>query len=887
MDESNHDMVNMLTQQIGTVINPLIQNTNDSYQMLTNQISRIADFFGAPPIQQPPIRQIQIQAPVQEIQMPNNPGMQMAQAPQPVARIEPPAQQVEPNPGIVLVNRNQNADEVIGNVQQNRFDRQNNLAQMVETILVQNGLNLGLHRPNFVSPLSEYVLQTELPRGVKIPKFTKFAGETNESTIEHVARYLVEAGDLANNENLRMKYFPNSLTKNAFTWFTTLPPHSIHNWNQLERIFHEQFYMGQSKISLKELASVRRKAPESIDDYLNRFRLLKARDMAQLADRVRQLERLKAEKARNSKFHKKEKVAYVETNDSDQEFDIIYEDIEDNEVDLAELKPGPPYVCKLLRPSNGKNPVEPKNDKFVSKTYTFDITKCDEIFDLLVTDGQIVVPKGLKVPPIEQQKKRGYCKFHNFLGHKTSRCVLFRDLVQKALNEGRLKFGEKPKVAQANAETSKAAETLYAEPQEIMMVEATELSQVQVQGISEEDYNEQMKSNSNQKYGRRNTFVPPGSVPVEKWMHQGLIRFNEGAMEVGGSSGTKQIDPQEANRYSYRNNYKGKNPMTRTQWRRFQRQKKLAQQNLQTGWYKEVSRRPVKERLLPPVDEDKMEDEDLLDSEPDFDVVCVVSILPSEYDVQSEVTEIECEFDHFDMADPKPVCYYVMNNGCVEEQLAYFEKPDFRMKSHLKPLFIRAKVENVGINKVLIDGGAAINLMPRSMLYKIGKHDTDLSAHNIVLSNYEGKTGYSLGAIQVDVAVGSIVRPTLFLVIQSKANFNLLLGREWIHGVGAVPSTLHQKLIIWREDGIVENIEADQSFYKLEVDNVTPQTFDKNLANIAPCGDKETAFEPSDNVIHSVKLHPTHGFIWEREEIDVVSSEDGVIPPTGWNIYED
>jgi hypothetical protein len=40
-------------------------------------------------------------------------------------------------------------------------------------------------------------------------------------------------------------------------------------------------------------------------------------------------------------------------------------------------------------------------------------------------------------------------------------------------------------------------------------------------------------------------------------------------------------------------------------------------------------------------------------------------------------------------------------------------------------------------------------------------------------------------------------------------------------------------------------------------------------------------------VIHSVKLHPTQGFIWEREEIDVVSSEDGVIPPSGWNVYED
>jgi hypothetical protein len=144
-----------------------------------------------------------------------------------------------------------------------------------------------------------------------------------------------------------------------------------------------------------------------------------------------------------------------------------------------------------------------------------------------------------------------------------------------------------------------------------------------------------------------------------------------------------------------------------------------------------------------------------------------------------------------------------------------------------------------------------------------------------------------MGAIQVSVSVGSIVRPTLFLVVQSKENFNLLLGREWIHGVGDVSSTLHQRLIIWREHWCVENVEADQSFYVSEVDNITMQTFDKNLANIAPCGDRESAFEPTDNVIHFVKLHPTQGFIWERDEIDAASSEDGVIPPSGWNIHKD
>jgi hypothetical protein len=303
---------------------------------------------------------------------------------------------------------------------------------------------MGLHRPNLVSALSEYVLESELPRNWKVPKFTKFAGE------------------MANNENLKLKYFPSSLTKNAFTWFTTLPPHSIFSWNQLEKAFHEKFYMGQSKISLKELASVRRRTHESIDDYLNRFRLLKARcftsvpehelvemasggldysvrkkldtqylrDMAQLADRVRQVERLKAEKARTNKFPKRKKVAYVDAGDSDPEFDWGSDTVEDNEINLAELKDGPPYTCKLLRPSNGKNPEEPKNEKYPPKTYTFDVSKCEEIFDLLVADGIILMPKNMKLPPLEQRKKRGFCKFHGFLGHNLSRCTRLRDFVQ-------------------------------------------------------------------------------------------------------------------------------------------------------------------------------------------------------------------------------------------------------------------------------------------------------------------------------------------------------------------------------------------------------------------------------------------------------------------------
>jgi len=97
-----------------------------------------------------------------------------------------------------------------------------------------------------------------------------------------------------------------------------------------------------------------------------------------------------------------------------------------------------------------------------------------------------------------------------------------------------------------------------------------------------------------------------------------------------------------------------------------------------------------------------------------------------------------------------------MDNGCVENQHAVFKKHDFQMRHHLKPLFIQAKVNGVGVNIVLIDGGATVNLLPQSFLKKISIADSDLKPHNVVLSNYEGTSGNSLGAIEVELMVGSV-----------------------------------------------------------------------------------------------------------------------------------
>jgi hypothetical protein len=84
----------------------------------------------------------------------------------------------------------------------------------------------------------------------------------------------------------------------------------------------------------------------------------------------------------------------------------------------------------------------------------------------------------------------------------------------------------------------------------------------------------------------------------------------------------------------------------------------------------------------------------------------------------------------------------------------------------------------VGVNRVLVNGGATLNLLPQSFLRKIGLVDSNLKPHNVILTNYEGTTGNSLGVVEVDLIVGSVNRTTMFMVVPSKANFNVVLGRE-------------------------------------------------------------------------------------------------------------
>jgi hypothetical protein len=82
--------------------------------------------------------------------------------------------------------------------------------------------------------------------------------------------------------------------------------------------------------------------------------------------------------------------------------------------------------------------------------YTFDVAKCDMIFDYLLQEKQIKLPSGHVIPSLEQLKKHAHYKWHNSYSHATNDCNVFRRQVQLVINEGRLKFAESPQIKHHN-----------------------------------------------------------------------------------------------------------------------------------------------------------------------------------------------------------------------------------------------------------------------------------------------------------------------------------------------------------------------------------------------------------------------------------------------------
>jgi hypothetical protein len=100
------------------------------------------------------------------------------------------------------------------------------------------------------------------------------------------------------------------------------------------------------------------------------------------------------------------------------DYDSDSSDDSDKEIYAAEFvwpSKDKAYSCSSLKPTSKGRQEEIK--------FTFDVFKCDRIFDELLKSRNIKLTH--TIPPRDELKRCAYCKYHNSFSHATNDCNVF------------------------------------------------------------------------------------------------------------------------------------------------------------------------------------------------------------------------------------------------------------------------------------------------------------------------------------------------------------------------------------------------------------------------------------------------------------------------------
>ncbi|KAM1787735.1 hypothetical protein ACFX11_038100 [Malus domestica] len=191
---------------------------------------------------------------------------------------------------------------------------------------------------------------------------------------------------------------------------------------------------------------------------------------------------------------------------------------------------------------------------------------------------------------------------------------------------------------------------------------------------------------------------------------------------------------------------------------------------------------------------------------------------------------------------------------CAIEDAIHFTDEDLLLgsKSHNRYLFISGYVGEHKVNRMLVDGGSAINIMPKSTMTTIGIKADELSLSRLLIQGFNQGGQRAMGMIRVEMTIGELKSSTIFHVIDARTSYGLLLGRPWIHANGVVPSTLHQCLKFYREGAKViygdtkpfteaESHFADAKFYMDE--DMVPETLPKKIKSTGKATPKKQEWQ--------------------------------------------
>jgi hypothetical protein len=122
---------------------------------------------------------------------------------------------------------------------------------------------------------------------------------------------------------------------------------------------------------------------------------------------------------------------------------------------------------------------------------------------------------------------------------------------------------------------------------------------------------------------------------------------------------------------------------------------------------------------------------------------------------------------------------------------------------HNQALYITVECLNAKVPRVLVDNGSALNVFPLKTTTTLGIKEGQLSLSSLTIRAYDNSSRSVMGTFEVPYKTGPVNATVMFHFLNIPTSYNLLLGRAWMHPLGIVPSTLHQKLRLPWKDGIL------------------------------------------------------------------------------------
>ena len=129
---------------------------------------------------------------------------------------------------------------------------------------------------------------------------------------------------------------------------------------------------------------------------------------------------------------------------------------------------------------------------------------------------------------------------------------------------------------------------------------------------------------------------------------------------------------------------------------------------------------------------------------------------------------------------------------------------------HNDALVVTLRIEGYDVKRVLVDQGSIVEIMYPDLYKGLNLKPENLIAYDSPLVSFEGKTVTPKGQIRLPIQIGSEVVEVDFIVVDVYSPYTTIVGRPWLHALGAVSSTLHQK-VKYPSDGQVKEVVGNQS----------------------------------------------------------------------------